>query len=128
MTDCFIAIVKTLDEVWLFGDAFDECTDWNDLWHFLSTTTESRCQGLRFSFTSRLEGYIRDALGSLGVASVDMNCDGVNKDIEDFVSGSLSRDIRFTRTPQEGKAMVRESLIHRANGMYVHFMASLMIF
>jgi hypothetical protein len=57
-------------------------------------------------------------VASLGVASVDMDCNGANKDIEAFVSESLTRDVRFIRTPQEGKAMVRESLINRANGMY----------
>jgi hypothetical protein len=50
MTDCFIAIIKTLNEVWLFGEAFDECVDWNDLWHFLSITVGSKCRGLRFMF------------------------------------------------------------------------------
>jgi hypothetical protein len=119
MTDCFIAVVNTVEEAWLFGDAFDECTNWNDLWHFLSTTAESQCPGLRFMFTSRPEGYIRDAVGSLAIPSVDLNCDEINRDIEAYVIGSLTRDIRFVRTTQEGKVLIRESLISRASGMYV---------
>jgi hypothetical protein len=119
MMDCFIAVIKTLNEVWLFGEAFDECIDWNDLWHFLSSTARSQCPGLRFMFTSRPEGYIRDAVGSLGIQSLDLDCDGINRDIEAYVSESLAKDVRFVRTPQEVKDLIRESLTSRAGGMYV---------
>jgi hypothetical protein len=126
MTDCFIAVINTVDEAWLFGDAFDECINWNDLWCFLSTAAESQCTGLRFMFTSRPEGYIRDAVESLAIPSVDLNCDGTNSDIEAYVSGSLTRDVRFIRTPQEGKDLIRESLISRAGGMYVSLSTTLL--
>jgi hypothetical protein len=119
MTDCFIAVVNTVDETWLFGDAFDECVTWNDLWHFLSTTAKSRCPGLRLMFTSRPEGYIRDAVESLNIPSLDLDCDGINRDIVAYISESLTNDVRFVRTPQEGKDLIRESLVIRAGGMYV---------
>jgi hypothetical protein len=128
MTDCFIAVVNTVEEARLFGDAFDECMNWNDLWHFLSTIAESQCPGLRFMFTSRPEGYIRDAVGSLGIPSVDLNCDGINRDIEAYVAESLKRDVRFVRTPQGGKDLILESLISRANGMCVSSINPLTIF
>jgi ankyrin repeat protein len=70
-------------------------------------------------FTSRPEGYIRDAVGSLGIPSLDLDCDGINRDIEACVSESLAKDVRFIRTPQEGKDLIRESLTSRAGGMYV---------
>jgi hypothetical protein len=117
MMDCFITIVNTVDEARLFGDAFDECRDWNNLWYFISTTLQSRCSGLHFMFTSRPEGYIRDAAGSLGIPSFDIDCDGINRYIEAYVSESLTRDVRFVCTPQEGKGLIRESLIPRAGGM-----------
>jgi hypothetical protein len=118
MTDCFIAVVNGLDEVRGFGDAFDECTDWNDLWYFLSTTVKSRCSGFRFLFTGRPEMHILEAANSLDIPSVDLDCDGINKDIGVFVSDSLAKDIRFARTLEEGKALIRHSLISRADGMY----------
>jgi hypothetical protein len=119
MTDCFITVVNTLDEVRLFGDAFDECADWNDLWYFLSTSVKRRCPGLRLLFTGRPEVHIGDAAGSLHIPSVDLDCEGIHKDIEAYVSNSLARDIRFARTLDEGKTLIRNSLISRANGMYV---------
>jgi hypothetical protein len=119
MTDCFIAVVNTVSEVWLFGDAFDECINWNDLWYFLSTTAKSQCPGLRFMFTSRPEGYIRDAVGSLGIPSLDLDCEEINRDIAAYVSECLTNDVRFVRTPPEGKYLIRQSLIPRAGGMYV---------
>jgi hypothetical protein len=126
MTDCFITVVNTVDETWLFGDAFDECINWNDLWYFLSTVAKSQCSGLRFMFTSRPEGYIRDAVESLAIPSVDLNCDGINRDIEAYITESVARDVRFVRTPQEGKVLIRESLISRAAGMYVHLITTLL--
>jgi hypothetical protein len=124
MTDCFIAVVSELDEVRGFGDAFDECTDWNDLWYFLSTTIKSRCPGFRFLFTSRPEEHIHRAVNSLEIPSVDLDCEGINKDIEVFVSGSLKMDIRFAHILGEGKTLIRKSLISRANGMCVPPLAS----
>jgi hypothetical protein len=122
MTDCFITVISTLDEgveVRLFGDAFDECTDWNELWYFLSTTAKRRCPGLRLLFTGRPEVHIREGAGSLHIPSVDLDCEGINEDIEVFISDSLANDIRFARTLDEGKSLIRDSLISRANGMYV---------
>jgi hypothetical protein len=118
MMDCFIAVVNELDEVRLFGDAFDECIDWNDLWYFLSTTVKSRCPGLRLLFTGRPEVHILEAANSLDIPSMDLDCEGIKKDIELYVSESLA-DIRFSRTLEEGKALIHDSLISRANGMYV---------
>ena len=118
MAGCFIAVVNTLDKVRLFGDAFDECTTWNDLWYFL-TTTKRQCPTLCFLFTSRPEEHIHRAVNSLDIPSVDLGCEGINKDIEVFVSGSLKRDIRFAHIVEEGKTLIRKSLISRANGMCV---------
>ena len=123
MIDCIIALVNELDEVRLFGDAFDECTDWNNLWYLLSTTVKSRCPGFRFLFTGRPEVHILEAVNSLDIPSVDLDCEGINKDIEVFVSDSLAKDIRFARTLEEGKALIRHSLISRANGMYAPLIA-----
>jgi hypothetical protein len=112
----------------LFGDAFDECTDWNDLWYFLFTTVKSRCPGLRFLFTGRPEKYIREAAGSLDIPSVDLDCDGINRDIQAFILASLTRDIRFARTSEQGKTLIRNSLGSRANGMCVPHSFILMTF
>jgi hypothetical protein len=93
--------------------------DWNHLWHFLSTAAKRKCQGLRFLFKSRPEEHIRDVVRSLGIPSVDLDCEGINKDIGTFISDTLARDDRFTRTSEEGKTLIRNSLVARANGMYV---------
>jgi ankyrin repeat protein len=119
MANCFIDVVKTVDEVRVFGDAFDECNNWNILWYFLHTAVESQCPGLRIMFTSRPEMHIQEAANSLRIPSLNLDCDGINKDIELFVSDSLTRDIRFARTLKEGKTLIWDSLVSRANGMYV---------
>jgi hypothetical protein len=118
MTGCFITVVNMLDKVRLFGDAFDECTKWNDLWYFL-TTTKSQCPRLCFLFTGRPEIYIREVAHSLHIPSVDLDCEGINRDIEVFVSDSLARDSRFVHISEEGKTLIRKSLVSRGNGMCV---------
>jgi ankyrin repeat protein len=118
LTACFIAIIETLHEVRLFGDAFDECTDWNNLWHFSSQLAKARSTALHFLFTSRPERHIRDAVNSLDIPTVDLTCPEMNLDIKNFVIEKLD-DPRFTRISVDGKELVKESLISRAGGMCV---------
>jgi hypothetical protein len=117
MTTCFIDIVKTLEEVRLFGDAFDECSQWNALWTFLSKLWKSQCHSLRFLFTSRPERDIRDAVNSLGIASVDLTRSETTGDIERYVTEGLEENPRFIRSPIEGRDLIRESLTTKAQGM-----------
>jgi hypothetical protein len=67
LTSCFVSVVNDLEEVRLFGDGFDECSQWNSLWHFLRKISGDQCSSLRFVFTSRPESYIRDAVNSLNM-------------------------------------------------------------
>jgi hypothetical protein len=70
-------------------------------------------------FTGRPEVHIQEAANSLHTTSVDLDCEGINKDIQVFVFDSLARDVRFARTLKEGKTLIHNSLISRANGMCV---------
>jgi hypothetical protein len=106
-------------EVRLFGDAFDECNEWNSAWHFLSKLAERKCSSLRFLFTSRPAQYIRNAVDSLHIPSIDLTCSETNEDIRKYVVESLASDPRFLRVSSEGKCLVEDSLISRARGMYV---------
>jgi hypothetical protein len=118
LTACFIATIETLPEVRLFGDAFDECKDWNNLWHFSSQLAKARSTSLHFLFTSRPERHIREAVNSLCIPTVDLTCPEMNRDIQTFVIEQLD-DPQFARISVDGKELVKESLIHRAGGMYV---------
>jgi hypothetical protein len=118
LTACFIAVIRTLEEVRLFGDAFDECIDWNNLWHFSSQLAKARIPSLHFLFTSRPERHICDAVNSLSIPTVDLICPEMNLDIQTFVIEQLV-DPQFARISVDGKELVRESLISRAGGMCV---------
>jgi hypothetical protein len=120
---CFIAVIKTLPEVRVFGDAFDECTDWNNLWYFSSQLAKAQSPSLHFLFMSRLECHIRDAVNSLSILTVDLTCPEMNLDIHTFVVEQLD-DLRFARISGDGKELVKESLISRAGGMYVFLSVS----
>ena len=116
LTDCFIAIIETLPEVRLFGDAFDECMDWNNLWHFSSQIAKARSPSLHFLFTSRPERHIRDAVNSLNIPVVDLTCPEMNFDIKIFVIEQLDGP-QFARISVDGKELVKENLTSRAGGM-----------
>jgi hypothetical protein len=117
MTSCFIDVVKTLDEVRLFGDGFDECSEWNALWTFLSKVWKSQCHSLRFLFTSRPERDIWDAVNSLGIPTVDLTRSETTDDIERYVTEELDESPRFIRIPIEGRSLIRETLTTKAQGM-----------
>jgi hypothetical protein len=72
MTSCLIALIRREKEVRMLGDAFDECTQWNVLWKFLTRMVKSECPSLRLLFTSRPEREIEDTVNSLGIPSLDL--------------------------------------------------------
>ena len=117
MTSCFIDIVKTLDEVRLFGDGFDECSEWNSLWTFLSRVYKCECRSLRLLFTSRPERNIRDAVYSLNIPSVDLTRSETTWDIMRYVIDELEGNLRFTRIPIKGRRLIMETLTMKAQGM-----------
>jgi hypothetical protein len=119
LTACLVAIVSRLTHlVLLLGDAFDECSQWNQLCHFITALVKSNCESLRFLFTSRPEQYIGDSVGSLHIPSVDLvTCEGITRDIQSFVQENVWNSHRFYRISEEGKYMIEDSLTSRAGGM-----------
>jgi hypothetical protein len=118
MIKCFLDVVETMKEVRLLGDAFDECNEWNDLWHLLSQISLRKCSSLHFMFTSRPEYSIREAVHALNIPSIDLSLyKSIDRDIASFVSESLQYNPRFSRISDEGKELIRDSLFIRANRM-----------
>jgi hypothetical protein len=119
LATCFIAIISNLTHlVLLLGDAFDECSQWNHLSHFVTAVVKSNCESLRFLFTSRPEQYIGDSVGSLRIPSVDLvKCRGITRDIQSFVQENVWNSDRFYRISEEGKSMIEDGLTSRAGGM-----------
>jgi ERCC4-related helicase len=101
----------------MLGDAFDECTQWNVLWKFLTQVAKSQCPSLRLLFTSRPEREIEDVVSSLGIPSLDLRT-VMDEDIEQFITETLEHSARpVCRLPEKAKNLIRESLVRRAGGM-----------
>jgi hypothetical protein len=121
LTKCLLDIINKLEnEVRLLGDAFDECVEWNKLSTFLCNVTDRNCPNLRLLFTSRQEQHIQDLVESLDIPSVGLLRQEMDDDIGTYVSQTLQNDRRFIRISSEGKNLITESLVSRANRMYVH--------
>jgi hypothetical protein len=120
MTTCFVSVVNSLPEVRLFGDGFDECSQWNSLWYFLSKVSGDHCPTLRFIFASRPEQYIRDAVNTLIIPTIDLTlCDEMNNDIIKYVSEVLEDNPQFAKIPVKGRELTYQTLAREADGMYV---------
>jgi hypothetical protein len=117
LTTCLISVIGTLEEVHLLGDAFDECIEWNRLWKVLQQFVKSVCPSLHFLFTSRPEQHIEDLANALDIPFIDLTRGEMDGDIGKFVSETLHDDPRFLRIRDDGKALIRDSLISRAGGM-----------
>jgi hypothetical protein len=118
LISCFIAIVKTLDEVHLLGDAFDECSQWNLLWPCTSKLVTAKCPSLHFLFTSRPEQHIRDVVNSLGLPELDLRASwGIDWDIRSFITQSLEINPYLFQLPAHAKNFICKSLTERANRM-----------
>jgi hypothetical protein len=117
LTTCLITAIGTLEEVHLLGDAFDECIEWNRLWKVLQQFVKSVCPSLHFMFTSRPEQHIEDLANALDIPFIDLTREEMDGDIGKFVSETLQDDPRFLRIRDDGKALIRDSLISRATGM-----------
>jgi hypothetical protein len=117
LTTCLVAVIGTLEEVHLLGDAFDECSQWNSLSKVVKEFAKSACPSLHFLFTSRPEQHIEDLVGALDIPSVDLTCEELDRDIEKFVSETLQHDLRFLRIPDDGKTLIHDSLTIRSAGM-----------
>jgi hypothetical protein len=126
LTTCLIAVIGTLEEVYLVGDAFDECSEWNRLWKVVQQFVKSVCPSLHFLFTSRPEQHIEDLANALDIPSIDLRCEEMNGDIEKYVSESLRDNPRYLRIPEDGKALIHDSLTSRADGMYVSMISLLL--
>jgi hypothetical protein len=117
MMTCLIALIKREKEIRMLGDAFDECTQWNVLWKFLTKMAKSECPSLRLLFTSRPEREIEDTVNSLGIPSLDLRM-VMDGDIEQFIKETLESSPRaICHLPEKAKDLIRESLVRRAGGM-----------
>jgi hypothetical protein len=128
MTSCLIMLMKREEEVRILGDAFDECTQWNVLWKFLTRMVKSECPSLRLLFTSRPKREIEDAVNTLGIPSHDLRT-VMDGDIKQFIMETLENSAQpICRLPEKAKNLIRESLVCRAGGMYAkHYTFVLLI-
>jgi hypothetical protein len=118
MTTCLITLIRREKEVHILADAFDECTQWNALWTFLTRMVNSQCPSLRFLFTSRPQREIEDTVNALGIPSLDLRT-MLDGDIKKFVTETLESSARLVyRLPEDAKELIWASLISRAGGMY----------
>jgi len=68
---------------------------------------------------SRREPHLVNRLSSLPFQEIDLGNWGVDRDIQDYISGTLIQDPRFNRWPTVLQTEVKTALAINARGMYV---------
>jgi hypothetical protein len=85
----------------------------------MNTVVKSQIPALHFLFTARSEESIQDAVAALGIPTVDLQCTGIDEDIENYIRAVVQEGPRFSHISDKGKMMIKDSLITRANRMCV---------
>jgi hypothetical protein len=116
LTACFISIIHLLPLVYLVGDAFDECNQWDILWSCIRQIVGSKCASLHFMLSSRPEQHIQYAVNSLNIPSINLNRHKMNHNVEKIVNNRLDREFNLEISPK-GKLLTQGSLFSRANGI-----------
>ncbi|KAI5357718.1 Putative NACHT nucleoside triphosphatase, heterokaryon incompatibility [Septoria linicola] len=113
--------IKQFDEVFLLLDALDECAEDNEerrnLLDFLDRLAQAN-SNLKIFATSRLSMDIKASMEVLGAAPFHVDVHAVNADIRDYVKNELSRDRKLNGLDDRMKAMIRDTLAQKAEGMF----------
>jgi hypothetical protein len=119
-----LLILEAFDDVFIVLDALDECTERKDVLKWIKQTTSWRQGKLHLLATSRLEEDIAKHLRLLDPNYVYIKQDLVGRDIERYIITILDGEDTFEHWGNEIKAIIKNTVLKSAGGMYALFYCS----
>ena len=122
LQDALAKLLDTFDQVYIVLDALDECTEQQQMTIMIKQIARWNKPQLHLLATSRKEWGIEEIMIDL-VKEANRTCiegKSVDDDIESYIHNRLRTDGRLKRWRKlEKEQEIRETLILKANGMYV---------
>jgi hypothetical protein len=117
-----LTILEAFDDVYIVLDALDECTERKDLLKWIKQMTSWKRSKLHLLTTSRPEEDIAKHLRLLDPDHVYIKQDLVTHDIEMYIDCILDGEDSFEQWGDKTKAIIKNTLLENAGGMYVLFL------
>ncbi|OAQ63778.1 ankyrin repeat-containing protein [Purpureocillium lilacinum] len=123
---CFLKLVRSFDDVYLFLDGLDECphdayqprdSNRDELLETITVMRRWGDTGLHVLVTSRDEWDIQEALCALPTKVVSMQNDFVHSDIANYIDSQLRERKRLQKW-SKNHTRIKEQLTRRADGVF----------
>ena len=117
-----LAILESFDDIYIVLDALDECAKKNDVLKWIKEMTSWRKGKLHLLATSRPDEDIAKHLRLLDPDHVYIKQDLVTHDIEMYIDRILDGEDSFEQWGDRIKAVIKNTLLKNAGGMYALFL------
>lgn len=114
------AIVRSYNQIFLHLDGLDECLGEQDGRMDILAALETLLKGfpeIRLIATSRDYPEIRSRMESIVAVAIPLDRQGVDSDIQRYVSTQLAEDTQLRQWPAPSKKLVEDTLARKAQGM-----------
>jgi hypothetical protein len=118
--DILLQCLKSFDVVFLQIDGLDECrSDGHDRLSVIQRIREliSKAPNLQVMVTSRDKPEISHHMRELGAASIDIEDNAVDHDIQQYVSNQIAAHWKLNRLDRPTKSLIENTLANNAKGM-----------
>lgn len=112
-----ISLFSGSHRTYLIVDAMDECSERKQLLTSLRAIIQPTSVHGNVLLTSREEQDISERLTGVVSKSVDLDCGGLDSDIDRYIRKCLDNDSDWQNDTSELKEEIREALVKRAHGM-----------
>jgi hypothetical protein len=112
-----VSLCSGSQRTYLIVDAMDECTERKQLLTLLRKLIQTDSIHANVLVTSREELDIAESLRGVVAKSVNLECGGLDSDIERYIRKCLNNDNDWQNDTSEVKEEIREALLKGAHGM-----------
>ena len=113
----FLSLIRHFRRVYIVIDALDECTEREDLLHFINQIVNQKAQNASVLVASRREQDFVTELEGITTRSLCVQDARTEDDIRLFIQNRLVEDPKLKKRPDSVKREIEQSLVAGAHGM-----------